>query len=227
MTCKLQLTLEASGIEWPAWRNHVLCMAHIIQLAWGAFIISLGVKDPTKSQEAHEHDQQFGENEIIDIGKSQRLRKKGNPRNNKVSAMRPGLAKIIGKLCISRYFECSETDLHNAENASCIDYTETWSSKQVHWLSKSQSPHRSTTDYGCEDMWELDTSVAWASLPIMWIHPREDPKTKIHWLPATLHNTGWMDHCQLYHECFEAILILDPVDMEETYSHSASHHHSL
>jgi hypothetical protein len=62
---------------------------------------SLSVKGHPKSWEAHEHDQQFGENESIDIGKCQRLRKQGNPRINKVLAMRPGLAKIIEKVCIS------------------------------------------------------------------------------------------------------------------------------
>jgi len=101
MTRELQSTLEASGIEWPALRNHIPCMAHIIQLALGAFMSSLGVKDRTKSWETHEHDQQFGENESIDIGKSQRLRKEGDARINKVSAMRPGLAKMIEKVRIS------------------------------------------------------------------------------------------------------------------------------
>ena len=61
---------------------------------------SLGGKGCTKSLEAHECDQQFGENESIDIGKSQRFRKEGNARINKVLAMRPGLAKIIGKVRI-------------------------------------------------------------------------------------------------------------------------------
>jgi len=101
MTRELQSTLGASGIEWPALRNHILCMAHVIKLALGAFMSSLGVKGRTKSWEAHERNQQFGENESIDIGKSQRLRKEGNARINKVSAMRPGLAKIIEKVCIS------------------------------------------------------------------------------------------------------------------------------
>jgi len=101
MTRELQSTLEASGIEWPALRNHIPCMAHIIQLALGAFMSRLGVKDRTKSWETHEHDQQFGENESIDIGKSQRLRKEGDARINKVSAMRPGLAKMIEKVRIS------------------------------------------------------------------------------------------------------------------------------
>jgi hypothetical protein len=45
-------------------------MAHIIQLALGAFMSSIAVKSHTKAWEAHERDQQFGENESIDIGKS-------------------------------------------------------------------------------------------------------------------------------------------------------------
>jgi len=101
MTRELQSTLEASGIKWPALRNHIPCMAHVIQLALGAFMSSLGVKGRTKSWEAHERDQQFGENESIDIGKSQKLRKEGNARINKVSAMKPDLAKIIEKVRIS------------------------------------------------------------------------------------------------------------------------------
>jgi hypothetical protein len=101
MTCELQSTLEALGIEWPALRNHIPCMAHVIRLALGAFMSSHGVKGRTTSREAHERDQQFGENESIDIGKSQRLRKEGNARINKVSAMKPGLAKIIEKVRIS------------------------------------------------------------------------------------------------------------------------------
>jgi len=107
-------------------------VAHIIQLALGAFMSSLGVKRHTKSWKAHEHDQQFGENESINNGKSQRLRKEGNARINKVSAMRPGLAKIIEKVRTSRYFESPETDLHITENACCIDYANTWLSKLVH-----------------------------------------------------------------------------------------------
>jgi len=101
ITRELQLSLEASGIEWLALSNHIPCMAHVIQLALGAFMSSLGVKGRTKSWEAHERDQQFGENESIDIGKSQSLRKEGNASINKVSAMKPGLAKIIEKVRIS------------------------------------------------------------------------------------------------------------------------------
>jgi len=101
MTLELQSTLEASGIAWPALRNQIPCMAHVIQLALGAFTRSLSVNGRTKSWEAHECDQQIGDNESTDIGKSQRLRKEANARINKVSAMRPGLPKINEKVHIS------------------------------------------------------------------------------------------------------------------------------
>jgi hypothetical protein len=105
MTSELQSTLDASGIALPPIRNHIQCMAHIIQVTLGAFISNLGVKGHTKSWEAHQCNQQFGENEIADIGKSQRLRKEGNAGINTVSAMRPGLSKIIEKVRISRHSE--------------------------------------------------------------------------------------------------------------------------
>jgi len=75
MTQELQSTLEASAIEWPALRNHIPCMTHIILLESSALIQSLSVKGCIKSWEAHERDLQFGANESTEIGKSQRLRK--------------------------------------------------------------------------------------------------------------------------------------------------------
>jgi len=105
-------------------RNHIPCMVHIIHLALGAFMSSHGVKGHSNSWEAHERNQQFGENESTDSGKCQRLWKEENARINKVSAMRPGLAKIIETVHISRHFERHETDLHIAENACCFDYTD-------------------------------------------------------------------------------------------------------
>jgi len=226
MTRELQSTLEGSGIEWPALRNHIPCMAHIIQLALGAFMSSLGVKVRTKSCEAHEHDQQFGQNESMDIGKSQRFRKDGNARINKVSAMRPGLAKIIETVPISWYFETLETNLHKAENACCIDYADSWSSKQVHWLSRNQSPQCSTSDYECEDTLELYTGVTQAGLPITGIYLWMAWKSKIHRILATVHNSRWMDHCEVCQGSIEAIWILDPLDVEEAYSHIATRYHS-
>jgi len=215
MAWELQSSLEASGIEWPAWRNHIPCMAHVIQLALGAFMSSFRVKNHTKSWEAHERDQQFGENKSIDIWKSQRLRKDGHVRINKVLAMRPGLAKIIEKVRISWYFESSETDLHIAENACGIDYTDTWSPKGVHWQSKSPSPHCSTSDYGCDNMLELTIGVARARLPFTGVYMQVAPTSKIQWLPATFHNSKWMDHSEVCYESIEAISILDPVNVEE------------
>jgi len=227
MTCKLQSTLEASGIEWPALRNHIPCMAHVIQLASGAFISSLGVKGHTKTWEAHERDQQFGENESIDGGKSKRLRKEGTARINKVSAIKPGLAKIIEKVRISRYFESPEADLHIAGNACCINYANTWSLKRVHWLSKSQSPHCSTSNYGCEDTLKLYTGVARARLLFTGIHTRVASQPKIQWIPVAIQNPGWLDDCRVCHGSIEAISILDPLDVEEAYSYIASHYHSI
>jgi len=85
MTRELQSTLEASRVQWPTMRNHIPCMEHIIQLALGAFMSSLGDKVRTKLWEAHESNQQFGENKSTAIGKSRRLRKEGDARINKWS----------------------------------------------------------------------------------------------------------------------------------------------
>jgi len=171
MTHKFKSTLEASAIEWPTLRNHKPCLAHVIELALSEFMSSLGVTGRTKSWEAHERDQWFGENESKDIGKTQRLRKEGNAGINKVSAMRPGLAQIIEKVRISTYFKSAETDLHIALNACSIDLADTWASKWVHWLSKSQSTKCSLTNYGCYNTVEFDNGVGWVRLPIMRIHP--------------------------------------------------------
>jgi hypothetical protein len=180
------------------------------------------VKGRTMSWEAHTREQQFGENESIDIGKSKWLRMEGNAKINKVSAMRPGLAKIIEKVRISWYFESPEADRDKAENACCMYYANTCSLKRVYWLSESQSPHCSTSDYGCEDTLELYCGVTRARLPLTGIHPQVASAHKIQWISATIHNSGWMDDCQLCHASIEAILILDPLDVEEAYSHIAS-----
>jgi len=99
---------------------------------FGCIHNSLDINGRTKSWEAHEHDPQFGENESTDAWQSQCLPKEGNATINKMSAMRPGLAKIIEQVRISTCFENAETDFHIAENAYCIDYADTWSSRHVH-----------------------------------------------------------------------------------------------
>jgi len=145
MTRELKSTLDTSGIQWPALRNNIPRMAHIIQLALGAFMSSLGVIGLARCWEAHECNEQFGENETIDLGKSQRLRKEGNAGINKVTAKRPELAKVIEKVRISRVVESPETDLPMAVNDGSMDYTDTGSSKMVDWRSINQPKNCSIT----------------------------------------------------------------------------------
>jgi len=135
-------------------------MPHIIHLTLGELLTWLGVKGHTRCGDAYEHNQRFGVNERLDIGKRQRLRKRGNARIYKVSALRPGLAMIIEKICISRYFKHPETDLHTADNTCCTDYADTWLWKRVHSLSNSQSMNLSTTQYVGENRVEFSTAVA-------------------------------------------------------------------
>jgi hypothetical protein len=57
MTRELQSSLEASGMERPALRNNIPCMAHVIPLALGAFLSSLGGKGRTKTWESDEREE--------------------------------------------------------------------------------------------------------------------------------------------------------------------------
>jgi len=227
MPCKLQSSLQAYRIEWPALRNHIPCMVHIIQLALGAFISTLGVKGHTESWEGHERDEQLGENEGIDIGKSQRLHQEGNAWINTVSAVRPGLAKIIKKVHISWYFGSPETDSHMAANAHCIDYADTWSLKWVHWLSNTKRSNRSNNWYRCEDTAEFDTWVTSVSQPMTRIDPRVAQESGIQWILASLHNSGWMDHRCVWYGSSKTIAVLDPVDVKTAYGWSTSRYHCL
>jgi len=161
------------------------------------------------------------------LGTVKDFEKRAMHQINMVSAMRPGLVKIIQKVCISRYFESPQTDLHVAENTCGIDYANSWSSQHVNWLPKSQSPRYSITQYEFENTLELNNGDAWASLPNMRTYSWVAPKSKLQWLPATLHNREWIDHCQVHYGTFQAIPILDRVDIEEAYGPIASQHHSL
>jgi hypothetical protein len=60
--------------------------------------------------------------------------KEDNARINKVSAIGSGLAKIVENVQISIHFETAPTDTQRAQNACCIDYTDTWSSKPIYSL---------------------------------------------------------------------------------------------
>jgi len=182
---------------------------------------SLSAKGCTKSWKAHEHNQQFRENQSIDIGKSQRLRQEGNVRINKVSAKRPGLAKITEKERSSRHFESPDCDLHAAANACWIDCADTWLWKWVNSLTTCQFMNCSTTYCGCRYMVEFHIQVAWASLPVTRIHPWLAPESKMQYLLGTVHNTEWMDHCQVCPGSFKAISILDSLNVETPYSYLA------
>jgi len=159
--------------------------------------------------------------------KSQRLGNIGTGRINKVSAMKPVLAKIIQKVRIWRIFERTETDLCIAANAGSIDYADTWSSKRVHWLSTSSSTHCRTTYCGWENTVEVNTGGSWPSLLITRSHQWVAQESNIQWIPATLHNPTCMDHRQVCHGSAKAIPILDPVDVEMAYGSSASQYHCI
>ena len=88
-------------------------------------------------------------------------------------------------------------------------------------------PTLDTICYGCEVTWEFDTGVACASLRIKRIPPLLPPECKIQRIQARLHNPGWMDHCHVRHGRFEAVPILDPVDVDEALGQIASRYHSL
>jgi len=224
-TRELQTILETLRIKCPGVENHIPCIVNIIQHALGAFTSSLSVKRHTKSWEAHDCGQHFGENDSVDIGNSQSHGNEGNAIINKVSAMRPGLAKIIEKVWISSNSECSTTDVHIAANPCCNIYADTWSSKRVDWLPNSECTDRSTDYYGFEDPMEYNPGVAWANLPITRIDSRVAQISRMQWLPATGKTSWCMGHPEVHDDICKAIPVQDPVDVKEAYSYSASHYH--
>jgi hypothetical protein len=163
-------------MERPALRNHIPHMVHVILLAIDGPMSSVSVERRTKSSEVLECSAVWRE-WIIANGKRQTLRNKGDTRINKVSAMRPGLVKLMKKVRLAGYFESPDSDVHITENACCVTYDDNWSPKLVHWTSKSQSQPRSTSDYGCTDTLELYSRVAQAGLLITGI------QTRVAWKP--------------------------------------------
>jgi len=227
MTQELQSTLVAFHIVWPALRNHIPCMAHIIQLALGAFMSSLSVTSRTMSWYAHERNQHVGENESIDIAKSQRHRKEGNAWIDKVLAIRPGLATILEKVRISRYFESPVSDLHIAANECCSDYTDTASSKQVHWLSKANVRLAVLPVMHVKRWWNSTLELHEKSYRL-WEFTRQCFRhANFSKLLATAHNAAWMEHRQVCHGGVKSFPIQDPVDVQTAYGYSASRYHCL
>ena len=64
-------------------------------------------------------------------------------------------------------------------------------------------------------------------LPFTRIYTRLPPKSKIYWIPARFHNSRWMDDYEVCHGSIDAISILDPLGVEQAYSHIPSRHHSI
>ena len=83
----------------------------------------------------------------------------------------------------------------------------------------------SPTYYACENTVEFDSVVAWVSLPITTIHPRVGEESQALWILDTLHNREGMDNREVRHVSFKAIPILDSVDVEKAYCHTASCYH--
>jgi hypothetical protein len=92
MTGSLQLLLEESGVEWSAEQNHMPCMAHVIQLALGAFMNALGVKGREKSWEDTEREKMTADSGRV-------VKKKiGGARVERVALLKGGFNKIVEKV---------------------------------------------------------------------------------------------------------------------------------
>jgi hypothetical protein len=61
----------------------------------------------------------------------------------------------------------------------------------------------------------------------LWKFPSDWLQSKIQWSQATLRNARCMDDYQVCYWSFKAILILDPGDVKEAYSHIALCYYSL
>jgi hypothetical protein len=112
-----------------------------------------------------------------------------------------------------------------AENACHLDYVDTWSAKQVHLPSRSQSANWCTPSYGCGDTEKFESGVVRARHQIMRIHPCIAQESKIQWFPTTLHNIGGINQCEACCGCLEASPVVDPVDVEKAFGNSALHYH--
>jgi len=224
---QLQSKLEACVMKCHEMVNHITCMAHVIQLVLGAFMSSLKVEGHTKCWEADERDQQIGENYCCDIGKSQRHRKEGNALINILCTMKPGFATIIEKVCISTYSERPETDQWIVENACCIEFADTWSSKRVCWMSTSQCNCCGTTYYRFPDWVEIISGDASLGLPMTRIHLLVAAESTIQWLPACEVNTGWIEYRHVGHGRVIANLVLDDMDVKKAYGDSELWYHCI
>jgi hypothetical protein len=82
-------------------------------------------------------------------------------------------------------------------------------------------------DFGCEHIAQFDWGDASAGLLITIIQPQLAQESNIQWLLDTLHNTQWMDYCQLSRGSVNAIPAPDVVDVEKAYGYCASCEHCI
>jgi hypothetical protein len=125
-------------------------MAYNIQAFLNASMSPLGIKSCTTTWDAYEHNQQFGENHTMHIGKSHRVQKDGKDRINIMSAMRSGLAEKMRNFIFQQILKLLDW----------MSDTHTCSLRQVRCLSISENAHRSTAYARCEDTVEFDAGLA-------------------------------------------------------------------
>jgi hypothetical protein len=86
----LQSSLKTIDIDWSAAKNHIPCMAHVIQLALDAFMDALGVKGRQKCWEEQER-------ERLTEGGTKKGRR-GIARVDRIIRMKSGFGKIMEKV---------------------------------------------------------------------------------------------------------------------------------
>jgi len=177
MTGERQSTLEATGIEWPASRHHIPWVAHVIRLALGTFMNNPKVKGCTMTWEAREHNHQIWRQWMLRHWKESKTSERAQYWNEQAVGNETWFRKDNSETTYFKKFWMSW--YWPSYSGECMLYWLRWHQVGVHWLSKIQSTHCGTTYSGFEHTVELDTGVAWVSLPIMRIHPQVAQECKI------------------------------------------------
>jgi len=112
----------------------------------------------------------------------------------------------------------------------CLQYWVSWH-LVIEMSSSTVKNPEYTLEYSLLLRWKYCRIWQWSCLSKATDYensiPRVAQQSNIPQLPSSLHNTGWMEYCQVHNGRYKAILILDPVDGEKWYSYSASHHYCL
>jgi 5-methylcytosine-specific restriction endonuclease McrBC GTP-binding regulatory subunit McrB len=112
----------------------------------------------------------LGENKSTDIGKSHRLRKESNHKIDKVSAIRPGVAKKMRRHIFQyKINDVKRSFLKQRMFIELMTLTPGRSNEFIEDLN--QSMNGSSTLYAVEKQVEMEIGVARATLPIMRTRP--------------------------------------------------------